>query len=98
MPNKNWKYTEDYGTMMAECSACGGRMIIDQYQYHNPYHYCPYCGEKMGEPGNFRAVYDRVYNEREPIWTKVNGKYVAMSEEEYHHKQLQLPLGKKEKK
>ena len=46
---KSWKYEEDTGTVMAKCPECEGRMIINFYQYHNPYKYCPYCGIRLME-------------------------------------------------
>ncbi len=37
------------GTPEDKCPTCEGRMPIHIYAYANPYHYCPYCGEKLEE-------------------------------------------------
>ena len=57
---KNWKYAEDNATLMAECPECERRMVIHCYAYGNPYHYCPYCGQKL-EEGNVMSAGSRIY-------------------------------------
>lgn len=57
---QEWKYEEDTGSVMAKCPICDGRMLIHIYQYQNPYHFCPYCGIKLGE-GNIKAARKRTY-------------------------------------
>lgn len=44
-----WEYDEDCGTLLCRCPECGGRMVIGFYAYSNPYHFCPYCGQKLAE-------------------------------------------------
>lgn len=46
---KVWVYEKDNGTVMAKCPKCEKRMTIDYYMHRNPYHFCPFCGEKLGE-------------------------------------------------
>lgn len=56
-----WEYDEDTGNLMCRCPECGGRMPIYLWTYVNPYHYCPYCGEKL-EEGRFCEKYKQVYS------------------------------------
>lgn len=57
---KTWLYEEDTGMVMAKCPECEGRMTIHYYWYKNPYHFCPYCGEKL-EEGNIKKKLKKVY-------------------------------------
>ena len=56
-----WQYDQDNATVMCRCPKCEGRMIIDLYQYFNPYHYCPYCGIPL-EEGKITAKRKQVYD------------------------------------
>ena len=58
----NWEYHEDTGSVVAQCPDCGGRMTIGRYNYHNPYHFCPYCGIYLKE-GKLAAKRRQVYGE-----------------------------------
>lgn len=49
IPIDSWQYDEDNGNVMCRCPVCGGRLLIGVYTYHNPYKFCPYCGEKLAE-------------------------------------------------
>lgn len=72
---REWLYDEDNGCVLCRCPVCEGRMIIDIYTYWNPYHFCPYCGEKLNEGaitskrvtvyGKDRATEMRVRSEHE---------------------------------
>lgn len=44
-----WQYDEHNGNVMCRCPECGGRLRIDYYTYDNPYHFCPYCGQRLQE-------------------------------------------------
>ena len=57
---KFWEYEEDSGTMMAKCPTCECRMPIGIYAYGNPYHFCPYCGERL-EEGRVMEAGRRIY-------------------------------------
>ena len=55
-----WLYDKDNGNVMCRCPHCEGRLIISLYQYHNPYHFCPYCGTPL-EEGKITAKRIQVY-------------------------------------
>lgn len=57
-----WQYDEDTGNVLCRCPDCGGRMVIGLYTYHNPYHFCPYCGIRLDE-GKIRQMRAQVYGE-----------------------------------
>lgn len=45
-----WIPEEDNGCRMWKCPQCGGRMIGQPMNWDrnfNPYHFCPYCGERL---------------------------------------------------
>ena len=49
VPNR-YIITEDTGTKMLECPACGGRIQAYPFTYavgNHGYRYCPYCGEHV---------------------------------------------------
>ena len=46
--------------MMAKCPTCECRMPIGIYAYGNPYHFCPYCGERL-EEGRVMETGRRIY-------------------------------------
>lgn len=61
MSVKQWEYDQDNATVLCRCPDCEGRLIIYLYQYHNPYHYCPYCGIPL-EEGKITDKRKQVYN------------------------------------
>ena len=52
-----WLYDEDNARVLCRC----GRMTLWCYDYWNPYHYCPYCGEHLSE-GRFVDRMVEVYD------------------------------------
>lgn len=56
-----WLYDEDNARVLCRCPVCGGRMTLWCYDYWNPYHYCPYCGEHLSE-GRFVDRMVEVYD------------------------------------
>ena len=42
-----WNWELDNGQRICRCPECGRGNLIGVYHYHNPYRYCPWCGEKM---------------------------------------------------
>ena len=58
---RSWLYDEDTGSVLCRCPVCGGRMRLGCYDYWNPYHYCPYCGEHLSE-GRFVDKMVEVYD------------------------------------
>ena len=58
---RSWLYDEDIGSVLCRCPVCGGRMRLGCYDYWNPYHYCPYCGEHLSE-GRFIDKMVEVYD------------------------------------
>ena len=57
-----WIYDEDTGTVMCKCPECECRMVLGYYQYHNPYNFCPYCGEKLD------AADDKLKSKRKEVY------------------------------
>lgn len=73
-PAEAWRYDEDNGMVMCRCPKCGGRMMIGFYTYWNPYHYCPYCGEKLAE-GRFVSKAVEVYGRDRETMEQVRKEY-----------------------
>ena len=67
---EEWLYEEDSGNMMAKCPKCEGRMPIYPWTYHNPYRFCPYCGQRLYE-GKVMQAGKRIYG-----WTKRFDEYL----------------------
>jgi predicted RNA-binding Zn-ribbon protein involved in translation (DUF1610 family) len=46
-----WIPEVDTGCRMWKCPKCGGRMVGNSMNWEsrnfNPYHFCPYCGQKL---------------------------------------------------
>lgn len=71
---KEWQYDEDTGLVMCRCPVCEGRLTISHYAYWNPYHFCPYCGEKLSE-GNITAKLVQVYEVDPEVAHRVRREY-----------------------
>ena len=70
MELKSWEYDKDNDHMLCRCPDCGGRLLVGPYDYENPYHFCPYCGEKL-EQGKIDKARRRIYGE-DVWWDEVN--------------------------
>ncbi len=48
-----WSFGKNHGDFVeAECTACGGLLLVKWYDEIDKYRYCPNCGTKMDGDGN----------------------------------------------